>query len=50
MRKLWALKVKGSRTPKNKPLNTTKASSKIPKQFLVCFLIAIIVQRSFVEL
>jgi hypothetical protein len=49
IRKLWPHKVKGSRTQKNKPHNTTKAGSQTPKKFLVCCFVASRVQRLFVK-
>ncbi len=41
MRKLWPPKVNGSRTQKNKPLNTTKAGSQTSKEFFVYCSVAI---------
>jgi hypothetical protein len=50
MRKLWPLKVKVSKTQKNKPPNITKAGSWTLKKFFVCCSIAIEVPASFLEL
>jgi len=36
---------KGSQKLKNKPPNATKASSRTPKKILVCYFVAIRVQR-----
>jgi hypothetical protein len=41
LRKLWPFKLQGVKTQNNKPPNATKASSKAPKKFLVCYSIAI---------
>jgi hypothetical protein len=41
MRKLQPPNKGGSRTQKNKPLNTTKASSQTSKKFLVCSSVAV---------
>ncbi len=38
MRKLWPPKIKGSRTQRNKPLNTTKAGS-LNTQKVLCMLL-----------
>jgi hypothetical protein len=37
LRKLWPLKVEGSKIQKNKPPNATKIGSQTPTKFLVLF-------------
>jgi hypothetical protein len=40
----------GSKTQENKPLNTTKAGSKTPKNLFICCFLVIRVQKWFVKL
>jgi hypothetical protein len=40
-----ASQCKGGQELKNKPLNTTKATSQTPQKIIVCCYVAIIVQR-----
>jgi hypothetical protein len=50
LKKLWPPKIEGIKNSKNKPLNATKANSQTPKKILVCYSIAIKIQKRFVEL
>jgi hypothetical protein len=45
LKKLWPLKIEGSRIRKNKPPNATKAGSQIVTKLFICCFVVIIVQK-----